>query len=94
MTSSIAMKDFYPLAQQEEIAILDVRESYEYEMGHVPKAKNVPLSQLANAMKTLDPEKVLPHLPIRSALRKRVRPVKQSGLQRDKCFRRHFSLAR
>ncbi|MGO3610482.1 MAG: rhodanese-like domain-containing protein [Enterococcus gilvus] len=57
MTSSIAMKDFYPLAQQEEIAILDVRESYEYEMGHVPKAKNVPLSQLANAMKTLDPEK-------------------------------------
>lgn len=51
------MKDFYPLAQQEEIAILDVRESYEYEMGHVPKAKNVPLSQLANEMKTLDPEK-------------------------------------
>ncbi|WP_167629110.1 rhodanese-like domain-containing protein [Listeria valentina] len=28
--------------------IIDVRESYEFQAGHIPKAKNVPLSKIAS----------------------------------------------
>ncbi|MBO0451961.1 rhodanese-like domain-containing protein [Candidatus Enterococcus murrayae] len=57
MTSSIAMKDFYPLTKQEDLAIIDVREAYEYQMGHVPDAKNVPLSTLGDSVAELELDK-------------------------------------
>lgn len=57
MTSSITMRDFYQLANHKELEIIDVRESYEYQMGHVPHAKNLPLSSLSSSMTELDDSK-------------------------------------
>lgn len=57
MTSSITMRDFYQLANHKELEIIDVRESYEYQTGHVPLAKNLPLSSLSSSMTELDDSK-------------------------------------
>lgn len=54
MSNAITMNDFYDLAKQKEIEIIDVREAYEYQMGHVPHAKNLPLSSLGSSMTELD----------------------------------------
>ena len=44
MEISINMSEFYKKYQTETLSILDVREDYEFQMGHVPTAKNLPLS--------------------------------------------------
>lgn len=54
MIDSISMKDFFELTQQEDLRIIDVREADEYQAGHVPSAKNLPLSNLQNTMAELD----------------------------------------
>lgn len=56
MINSIAMMDFYHLAKQKELNIIDVREAYEYQMGHVPHAKNLPLNSLGTYKLELSPE--------------------------------------
>ncbi|MGM9886869.1 MULTISPECIES: rhodanese-like domain-containing protein [unclassified Lactococcus] len=33
-------------AMKDDAIVIDVRESFEYEAGHVPTAKNIPLSEL------------------------------------------------
>jgi rhodanese-related sulfurtransferase len=48
MNNSIGMSDFYHLTKEKNLRIIDVRETYEYQMGHVPYAKNLPLSSLGN----------------------------------------------
>ena len=40
----IAAKEFKELYQTSEIAVLDVREKGEFQDGHIPTAKNYPLS--------------------------------------------------
>lgn len=37
--------------------LLDVRQSREYESGHIPGARLIPLPQLPNSYSELDPEK-------------------------------------
>ena len=44
METSISMPEFYKKYQTETLSILDVREDYEFQMGHVLTAKNLPLS--------------------------------------------------
>lgn len=56
MSKSINMNDFYHLTKQKEIKIIDVREAYEYQVGHVPNAKNLPLSSLGTYRIDLNPE--------------------------------------
>ncbi|HCM84597.1 MULTISPECIES: rhodanese-like domain-containing protein [Enterococcus] len=56
MTNAIAMDDFYHLTKQKEVKIIDVREAYEYQMGHVPHAKNLPLSGLGASTSELNPD--------------------------------------
>ena len=56
MTNAIAMDDFYQLTKQKEVKIIDVREAYEYQMGHVPQAKNLPLSGLGASTSELNPD--------------------------------------
>lgn len=46
MTNSITMADFYQLTKQKKVEIIDVREDFEYQLGHIPHAKNLPLSRL------------------------------------------------
>ncbi len=43
-----------------ELEILDVRQSREYEKGHIPGAKLLPLPELENRLSELDPDK--PHI--------------------------------
>ena len=44
MEASISMPEFYKKYQTENLSILNVREGYEFQMGHVLTAKNLPLS--------------------------------------------------
>lgn len=57
MNSSITMADFYQLTKQKMVAIIDVREAYEYQMGHISHATNLPLSRLGADKLELDTEK-------------------------------------
>lgn len=56
MFKSVGMPEFYQEAKRKNLPIIDVREIDEYEAGHVPNAKNLPLSTLAENFETLDPE--------------------------------------
>lgn len=57
MEISISMPEFYEKYQTESLSILDVREDYEFQMGHVPTAKNLPLSTFEVGYKQLSPQK-------------------------------------
>jgi len=46
----------------DDALILDVREDKEYASGHIPKAKHIPLAQLASRMQELDKFKGKPIL--------------------------------
>ena len=57
MKNNISMKDFYEKYNNnssEKLTILDVREIHEYENGHIPTAKNCPLSTLEEDFSKLD----------------------------------------
>ena len=54
MKNNISMQDFYEKYNNEELTILDVRENHEYEVGHIPSAKNFPLSSLSIDFTKLD----------------------------------------
>ena len=40
----------------EELVVVDVREPWEFQMGHLADAMNLPLSQLGNRIDELNPE--------------------------------------
>ncbi|MFE5324380.1 rhodanese-like domain-containing protein [Paenibacillus sp. NPDC056579] len=42
------------ILRQEKVTLIDVRESDEWETGHIPGAKHIPLGQIARAMNELD----------------------------------------
>ncbi|HBY89733.1 MAG: rhodanese-like domain-containing protein [Ruoffia tabacinasalis] len=46
MHKNIDITSFYQKANSEPLIILDVRDTDEYEMGHVPNAINIPLDSL------------------------------------------------
>ena len=57
MKNNISMKDFYEKYannSSEKLTILDVREIHEYAAGHIPSAKNFPLSTLGIEFTRLD----------------------------------------
>lgn len=53
MYKTITMDEFSRSKQP----IIDVREAYEYQMGHVPEAVNLPLSELGARFQELDATK-------------------------------------
>lgn len=57
MFSSIAADEFYQKSKMEKVAIVDVRETDEFERGHIPTAKTIPLSQLEQQVDKLDKNK-------------------------------------
>ena len=59
----IAANEFKELYQTSEITVLDVREKEEFQDGHIPTAKNYPLSTL----EIKSGAKILRHLPRRHA---------------------------
>lgn len=42
---------------EQEMTILDVRQPNEYEAGHIPGAKLIPLPDLGNRLSEIDPQK-------------------------------------
>ncbi|TVY01038.1 rhodanese-like domain-containing protein [Paenibacillus cremeus] len=45
------------IKRKEQVNILDVREPDEWESGHIPGAKHIPLGQINRALNELDPKK-------------------------------------
>lgn len=56
MVTSISMADFYEKYQHENLELIDVREEHEFQAGHAPDAKNLPLSTLEQDYKELKPD--------------------------------------
>ena len=56
METSISMADFYEKYKNENLELIDVREAHEFQAGHVPGAKNLPLSTLEQGYKELKPD--------------------------------------
>ncbi len=50
-------RDYIAKHQEGDYLILDVRQPWEYDEAHIPGGKLLPLPELANSYKTLDPEK-------------------------------------
>ena len=55
MVTNISMADFYEKYQHENLDLIDVREVHEFQAGHAPGAKNIPLSILEQGYKELKP---------------------------------------
>ena len=53
MVTNISMANFYEKYQNEKLDLIDVREVHEFQAGHAPGAKNLPLSTLAQGYKEL-----------------------------------------
>ena len=56
MVTNISMADFYEKYQHENLNLIDVREVHEFQAGHAPGAKNLPLSTLEQGYKELKPD--------------------------------------
>ena len=56
MVTNISMADFYEKYQNEHLDLIDVREAHEFQAGHAPGAKNLPLSTLEQSYKELKPD--------------------------------------
>ncbi|TLQ03390.1 rhodanese-like domain-containing protein [Pediococcus stilesii] len=54
MLKNINMDEFTKKIQKEDLNLIDVREVFEYQMGHIASAKNLPLSNLQDEVQTLD----------------------------------------
>ena len=57
MLTNISMADFYEKYQNENLDLIDVREVHEFQAGHAPGAKNLPLSTLEQGYKELNPNR-------------------------------------
>ncbi|MFW8053757.1 rhodanese-like domain-containing protein [Vagococcus fluvialis] len=56
MFKSVGMPEFYQESKRNKVTIIDVRETFEYEMGHIPESINMPLSELGETFETLEKE--------------------------------------
>ena len=56
METSISMADFYEKYLNENLNLIDVREVHEFQAGHAPGARNLPLSTLEQGYKELKPD--------------------------------------
>jgi len=54
MFKNIKMNEFENIMSKEKINVLDVREVYEYEEGHVPHSINIPTSTFMQHMHLID----------------------------------------
>lgn len=58
MTKTISMEKFVEKKKKADLNVLDVRELLEYKLlGHIPGAKNMPLSKLQKKTSSLDKSK-------------------------------------
>ena len=55
--SSEAVKELMKQKEPGEYNLIDVRQPGEYEQGHIPGAKLIPLAELKSRIKEIDPAK-------------------------------------
>jgi rhodanese-related sulfurtransferase len=55
--SSAAVKELMKQKQPDDYNLIDVRQPGEYEQGHIPGAKLIPLGELASRLGEIDPAK-------------------------------------
>lgn len=55
--SAEKVKEFLQQKKPEDFNLVDVRQSKEYEQGHLPGAQLIPLGELPNRLGELDPNK-------------------------------------
>lgn len=53
----ITQADFKPLLKHGKVFVVDVRNKNEFDDGHIPWAKHIPLNELAQRMKELPTDK-------------------------------------
>ena len=53
----ITQADFNPLLKHGKVFVLDVRNAKEFEDGHIPWAKHIPLKQLTNRLNEIPTDK-------------------------------------
>lgn len=51
------VREFLKNKSPEDFNLIDVRQPGEYEQGHLPGARLIPVAQLDSTMETLDPDK-------------------------------------
>jgi rhodanese-related sulfurtransferase len=51
------VRDFLNTKEPEEYNLVDVRQASEYERGHIPGARLIPIAELSSRFNELDPEK-------------------------------------
>lgn len=51
------VREFIKKKSPEDINLIDVRQTGEYEQGHLPGARHLPVAELESSLKGLDPEK-------------------------------------
>lgn len=54
---NISASDVQELMNQGDVTIIDVREPYEYAMGHIEVARSIPLGTIPNNMASIDKDK-------------------------------------
>lgn len=54
MIKEVPISEIVEKVENKEINLIDVRETFEYEMGHVPGAYNIPLSEFVSRYKDMD----------------------------------------
>ncbi len=52
-------REFMEARSSEELTTLDVRQPSEYEAGHIPGAKLIPLPDLTNRLSEIDPNRAV-----------------------------------
>lgn len=56
----LSAADVVTLINRRDAIVLDVREPGEFKSGHIPRARNIPLSQLKDRLKELEKQKARP----------------------------------
>ncbi|MFA6675910.1 MAG: rhodanese-like domain-containing protein [Bacilli bacterium] len=54
MLQTITMMEFEQVIKHEKVNIIDVREDYEFEEGHIPNAINMPMSTFLKNVSKID----------------------------------------
>ncbi|MGF3112058.1 rhodanese-like domain-containing protein [Facklamia sp. P12950] len=57
MFPTISIEELYQKSQEKSLNIIDVRGEAEFQEGHIPGSKNIPLNQLPNEYTSLNQDK-------------------------------------
>ena len=56
---TVNVKTTWEMKERDDVCLLDVREQWEYEVGHIPDVLHLPMSQIANRLNEIPSDKTL-----------------------------------